>query len=302
VSEDLAARGLAPLDVRLAGRGIVTEDLLELVHSGALRYTMVDRYEAELWAEVLDGLRPVPEVTSARGGRIAWAVRPDAPLLKAMLDEFVRANKKGTLIGNVLFKRYFQGTTWVRNPRLDVADGRLEPYLAPLRQLAEEYGFDWIELAAQVYQESRFDPRARSGAGAVGLMQLLPATARDMGVEDLEDPEQNLLAGVRYMDWLRRSYFSEPGLSDAARFDFCLAAYNAGPGRVKRWRAAAPGRGLDPDRWFGSVEQLALEDVGMQPVRYVANIQKYALILRLVLDDRAPRSAELEELRGAAGR
>jgi membrane-bound lytic murein transglycosylase MltF len=110
-------------------------------------------------------------------------------------------------------------------------------------------------------------------------MQLLPSTAKDMGFEDLTDPEDNLHAGIKYMAWLRDTYFADPALSDAARIDFVLAAYNAGPGRVRRWRASAPDHGVDPNVWFGQVENLALESVGLQPVRYVGNVNKYCVLL-----------------------
>jgi len=139
-------------------------------------------------------------------------------------------------------------------------------------------------IAAQAFQESRLDPTTVSPAGAVGLMQLLPSTAADMGVTELRDPERSLYAGIKYMDWLRRTQFDEPQLSAEAQLDFCLAAYNAGATRVRRWRAAAPGRGLDPDLWFGNVELLALEDVGIEPVHYVGNINKYYILFAMSLD------------------
>jgi membrane-bound lytic murein transglycosylase MltF len=128
-------------------------------------------------------------------------------------------------------------------------------------------------------------------------MQLLPSTAKDMGFTDVSKPEDNLEAGVRYMAWLRDTYFSDPALDEAARVDFALAAYNAGPGRVRRWRREAPELGIDPGRWFGGVENLALERVGFEPVRYVANINKYYVILVRLLDERARRDEELEKLR-----
>jgi len=285
VNDDLIAAGLDPLVIVTTGRGLETEDLLELVHSGAFDYTLTDRYLAEIWSGVLDGLRLETDIVADHAGKLAWAVRPNNPLLKERLNEFTRDNKQGTMIGNVLFKRYYATTKWISNPTLSVEHSKLGPFLEPLQRHAADFGFDWLLIAAQAYQESNLDPDAVSYAGAVGLMQLLPSTAKDMGVTELHDPERNLYAGVKYMAWLRKHFFDEPQLTSEDQLDFCLAAYNAGPGRVRRWRKAAPGRGLDPDRWFGNVELLALEDVGMQPVQYVSNINKYFILFTLTLDD-----------------
>lgn len=294
----LAAAGRPPVRVETLGRGLVTEDVLELVHSGAVPYTVVDQHVAEMWAGALDGLVLLPALQVASGDRIAWAVRQENPELKRVLDAFLVAHRKGTKIGNVLFRRYLEGTRWIQDPEPDVRAGRLGRFLEPLQRLSARYGFDWRLIAAQAYQESRLDPAARSRAGAVGLMQLMPATARDMGFEDVSDPEDNLHAGIRYMAWLRDTYFSDPTLPEAVRVDFALAAYNAGPGRVRRWRAEAPEHGIDPDRWFGQVENLALQSVGPEPVRYVGNVNKYCVLLTRLLDEQERSDAARREAVG----
>ena len=112
-----------------------------------------------------------------------------------------------------------------------------------MQELCAEYKFDWLRVAAQCFQESGLDPDAVSSSGAIGLMQLLPSTGKDMGCEDLHDPEQNLRAGVKYLDWLRTNFFADPELDEVERVDFILAAYNAGPGNVRKWRKLAPERG-----------------------------------------------------------
>jgi len=297
LNQQLVSRGLAPARIETPGRGLATEDMLELVHTGAFPYTVADQHVAELWSGVLGGLRLEPQVQLATGGRLAWAVRRENPGLKSVLDAFLVSNGKGTRTGNVLFQRYFKDTQWIEAPDLDLSSGALGAILEPLKRSAAQHGFDWRLIAAQAYQESRLDPQARSRSGAIGLMQLLPSTAKDMGFTDVSKPEDNLEAGVRYMAWLRDTYFSDPALDEAARVDFALAAYNAGPGRVRRWRREAPELGIDPGRWFGGVENLALERVGFEPVRYVTNINKYYVILVRLLDERARRDEELEKLR-----
>lgn len=284
-NDELIAAGLAPVNIVPAARGLSPEDLLELVHSGAFQHTVADRYVAELWAQALDGVRVEQGFTIGAGDSIAWAVRRENPLLRDRLSREVPALREGSATGNILFRRYFEGTKWIERPPLDLGASAIAPFLADLRRHAADFGFDWRLLAAQAYQESRLDPDAVSRSGAVGLMQLLPATAKDMGVTDLRDPERNLYAGAKYMAWLREHFFGDLHADEAAQHDFCLAAYNAGPGRVRRWRRAAPARGLDPDVWFGNVELLALEDVGLEPVRYVGNINKYYVLFRLSLEE-----------------
>jgi membrane-bound lytic murein transglycosylase MltF len=302
LGRDLTDRGQEPPQVVEAGRGLATEDVLELVHAGAFEHTVVDRHVAELWAQVLDGLRLEPDVRLDEGGELAWAIRRDSPRLEQLLNDFLHPRRKGTLVGNVLFKRYFESTRWVRNPLEELDQGRLAPFLEPLQRLSAEHGFDWRWIAAQAYQESRLDPAARSPAGAVGLMQLMPSTAAELGIEDPTDPEQSLDAGIRYMARLRERYFDDPSLPEPVRHDFTLAAYNAGPARVRRWRQRAAERGLDPDRWYGNVEKLALHDVGLEPVRYVGNVNKIFLVLSRGLELREARRREREALEAGRGR
>ena len=304
-SAALVAEGLPAIEVVETGRELDQEDMLELVHSGALRYTICDDFLVEHWAELLDGLRVHRDLHLDTDARIAWAVRPDAPELKALLDEFIAGHRRGTLIGNVLFNRYYRSTRWIANPLRRMETERLTSILGPLKEHADAFGFDWELIAAQAYQESGLDPRAQSRSGALGLMQLLPSTGKDMGSKDLLDPEDNLRAGCRYMAWLRKHHVNDPDLDEEVRVDFCLAAYNAGPTRVRRWREAAVARGLDPDVWFGSVELLALEDVGLQPVQYVGNISKYRTLYTMLLDGEtrhAEARAHLERELAATGR
>jgi membrane-bound lytic murein transglycosylase MltF len=302
LNRQLVGRGLEPVRIESPGRGLATEDMLELVNSGAFPYTIADQHVAELWSGVLTRLRVQPQVQVATGGQLAWAVRRDNPELKRVLDAFLAKHEQGTSTGNVLFQRYFKDTQWIDEPDLDLHSGQLGAILDPLQRLSAQYGFDWRLIAAQAYQESHLDPAARSRSGAIGLMQLLPATAKDMGYDDVTGVEDNLAAGIKYMAWLRDTCFSDPQLPEVVRIDFALAAYNAGPGRVRRWRREAPELGVDPDRWSGGVENIAQEQVGFEPVHYVANINKDFVILTRLLDERARRDAELEQLGAGSGR
>ena len=296
LSAELTAQGLAPIEVVEADAKLQSEDVLEMVNAGALELTVVDRHIAELWSSVLKDLEIRDDLLIHRGSEIAWAVRRDSPELREALDTHARANRKGTLVGNVLFRRYHQGNQWIRNPLSERDTQRLEELSQLFQVYAERYGFDWLGIAALAYQESGFDQSRRSPKGAVGIMQILPSTAADpnVGIPDVSETESNIHAGVRYLAFLRDRYFGGDEIAATERFDFALAAYNAGPSRVAQLRRRATALGLDENRWFGNVEVAALELVGRETVRYVAGVNKYYLAYRLALDTGArSRSARI---------
>jgi membrane-bound lytic murein transglycosylase MltF len=229
------------------------------------------------------------------GGHVGWAVRRDNPELFATVARFLKTVKKGSLIGNVLFQRYYEDTRWIDNPLDEAEREKLDAYVGLFQKYGERYGFDWRAIAAQAYQESGLDHTRKSRRGAVGLMQVLPSTARDprVGIEDITDLESNVHAGVKYLAVLRDVYFDDPALSDEDRVAFAWAAYNAGPGNVRRMRARARAMGLDPNRWFHHTEYAALATVGREPVRYVANIYKYYVAYQLAAELQDRKRAQL---------
>ena len=282
VSRMLEAEGLAPIGVIEAPPAMMSENVLEMVAAGIVDLTVVDEHIARLWAGVLDELVLFDEVAVNKGGEIAWALRPDLSSdLRDLLDLFMADVRKGTLIGNILFKRYYEDVTWLANP-LDESGlealATLRPYF---EAAAAKHDFDWRLLAALAFQESRFDPKTKSRAGALGIMQLMPATAAELGFSDVRAPEANIEAGAAYLAKMRDLYAGEEGLAPEQQLNFALAAYNAGPTRVAALRELAADLGYDPDRWFFNVERAAAREVGLEPVRYVANINSYLLAYEL---------------------
>ena len=279
LNRDLQRRGRAAINVVEADSSLEAEDLLEMVHAGVLDCTVVDRPIADAWAQILRGLDPRPDLKINSGGQLALAVRPNNPQLLASVNTFIRGHRYGTVAGNVLFKRYFGNARWLTNPMTDEQRRRRDELAELFQKHGKEYGFDWLLLAAAAYQGSAFDPNARSDAGAIGLMQVLPATATELGFgANLADPDENIHAATKYLAKLRDTYFNDAALEPAARNDFTLAAYNAGPANVKNWRTAAAARGMDPNRWRDNVERVSLEMAGEETYRYVRNIDKYYLI------------------------
>jgi len=280
LSNDLKLRGRAAINILEADSSLEAEDLLEMVHAGVLDCTVVDRPIADAWAQVLPGLDPRPNLKVNSGGELAFAVRPNNPQLLASINTFIRGHRHGTTAGNALFTRYFSNARWLTNPITDEQRRRRDDLEGLFQKYGKEYGFDWLLLAAAAYQGSAFDPAARSEEGGIGVMQLLPAAALEVGFDgaNLAEPDQNIHAAAKYLAKLRDTFFSDAALEPAARNDFILAAYNAGPENVKQWRAVAGGRGMDPNRWRENVERIALEMTGEQTYRYVRNIDKYYLI------------------------
>lgn len=187
----------------------------------------------------------------------AWATREADQALLAALDEFFRKEHRSTLY-NILYRRYFQDTGRIRRQQDERVrgTGQLSPWDDLVHRHVEPFDFDWRLIVAQMYQESRFDPAAQSPMGAIGLMQIMPRTGEQMGVTDLEDPEENVRAGILYLDWVRQRFSEDLPLSE--RVWFTLAAYNAGLGHVMDARRLAAQKGWDPDRWFDHVENAML--------------------------------------------
>ena len=282
LNQQLISEGRRPVRIEAADENLETEDILELVNSGAVPRTVCDSHIAAAWAEILPGIRVFSDVTFRQGASIAWAVRKNNPALKQSLNHYLKSHRKGTRLGNIYFSRYYETTTWIKNPMEGLAGRRLSRLIPIFKKYAERYGFDWRLIAAMAYQESGFDQSKVSPQGAVGIMQIRPVTAADpvVGISDVSGADSNIHAGVKYLDFLRSHYFSDADIRPRDRVRFSLAAYNAGPRRIRRARKRARRMGLDPNRWFRNVEMAMLKIVGQETVRYVSNINKYYVIYK----------------------
>lgn len=289
LNRSLEERGLTPVRVEPADERLEDEDLLEMINAGLIPRIVMDDYKARLWAKVFPDVRIHPQIAVRSGGRIAWAVRKDSPKLKAALDAFVRTHKVGTATFNDAYNRYFRSTRWVKGATSQKELKKFTRTVAVFKKYAQQYDFDYLMLAAQGYQESGLDQNKVSSSGAIGVMQVMPATGQQMRVGDIRKLDPNIHAGTKYLRKLREVYFSDPGIDDLNRTLFCFAAYNAGPTRVQSLRREAEQRKLDPNQWFNNVERVAARRIGRETVQYVANIYKYYIAYRLV--------AQHEELR-----
>jgi membrane-bound lytic murein transglycosylase MltF len=291
LNQQFKQRGLDQLDILDAPEQLEDEDLLEMVNAGLLEWLVVDDFKAKLWAEIYDNLTIRNDLVFRSGGRVGFAMRKGSPQLAELLNEFVKTHKQGTLHGNVLINRYLKNFDWAQNALSADDYKRFETVVKIFEEYGTRYGVDFLMVAAQGYQESRLDQSARSAAGAIGIMQLLPTTAADpnVGIPDIEKVESNIHAGVKYLNFIRDRYFSDPEMNRFNQTMFAFAAYNAGPARVQKLRNKAAQQGYDPNIWFDNVEVMAAKDIGSETVQYVANILKYYIAYRLTFQGQVER-------------
>jgi membrane-bound lytic murein transglycosylase MltF len=290
---DLISRGRAPIQIDLANELLRAQDILEMVNAGLITATVVDNHKASSWSKILPGLRVRDDLVAHSGGEIAWAFRKDSPQLAAIIHDFARGHRQGTLIGNVLIERYMENLNWVRNSTSSDGVERLGQLVEYFNISAAKNEFDPLMLAAQAYQESELEHERESAAGAVGIMQIKPSTAadRNVGIQDISKPSDNIEAGARYMRFLMDRYFADPGMEEIQGWLFSLAAYNAGPARIQRLRRQATAEGYNPNLWLDNVEVIAARKIGRETVRYVRNVFKYYVAYKLAFEKQASRQS-----------
>ncbi len=293
-----ATEGKPAVIIKEAPENLEDEELIEMVSAGLIPLIVVDNHIAGFWKQIFPKITVHDGVVLRAGGDIGWAIRKGSPQLKAALDDFMRRHGKGTAEGNVILKRYLKDTGYVRNAASEAERKKFLSLVEYFQKYGDKYSVDWLLMAAQGYQESQLDQAARSPAGAIGVMQVMPATAGDLRVGDITQTEPNIHAGVKYMRWMIDKYYGDEPMTQLDKALFSFASYNAGPARVSQLRSAAAKRGLDPNVWFGNVEYLAAEKIGAETVTYVSNIYKYYIAYRLIMDARAEREKAIESMKG----
>lgn len=296
LNDELAERGLDPVQIEQADEFLRPQDILEMVNAGLVSATIIDSYKASYWSELLTDMEVRNDLVVHEGGQIAWAFRKNSPNLAAVVNQFGRGHRQGTLVGNVLINRYMENLAWIRNATSESGFARLQPLLALFEASGAESNIDPLMLAAQAYQESELDHSKKSPAGAVGIMQVKPSTAadRNVGISDISTPAANISAGARYMRFLMDRYFSDPGMDEKQSWLFALAAYNAGPARIQGLRRQAAAEGHDPNVWIENVELIAARKIGRETVRYVRNIFKYYVAYRLAIEAAELRQSAID--------
>jgi membrane-bound lytic murein transglycosylase MltF len=260
------------------------EDMMEMLNAGILEAIVVDEWKANMWAQVLPKITINKGAVVHSGGNTGWAIRKDSPKLKELLGEFFTqfVAKQGHRSDRSW--GYSKRIKQITNPTGTEEAKRFEQTLALFQKYGEKYNFDPLMLAAQGYQESQLNQNAKSHVGAIGVMQVMPKTGKELKVGDVTIIEPNIHAGTKYMDQLMTKYFPDAKFDSTNRTLFAFASYNCGPGNVAKMRKAAEKSGYDPDQWFNNVEIVTAQKIGIETTTYVRNIYKYYIAYKLMAE------------------
>jgi membrane-bound lytic murein transglycosylase MltF len=277
--------GRKPMKLVAADESFEDEDLLEMINAGLIKTIVMDNHKAQFWTKIFKNIQVHPDAFVRAGGEIAWAFRKDSPKLKTIVNEFFKKHKKGTLIGNMLLKRYLKDTKYVNNAVSKKELKKFESMVKLFKKYGNQYEFDYLMLGAQAYQESGLDQKKRSRAGAIGVMQILSSTAKDpnVNISDIHLLEKNIHAGAKYMRFISDRYFKNEPMDQLNKMLFSFAAYNAGPANVQKIRKRTAKMGLDPNVWFQNGEVAAARIIGRETVQYVGNIYKYYIAYSMAI-------------------
>ena len=297
LNEKLEAAGKPPVAIKDAPENLEDDDLLEMVNAGLIPATIVDDYIAAFWKKVFPNLTVHEQVAVRTGGTLAIAIRKNSPQLAAALNTFMGKHGLGTAFGDQVERKYLVSTTYVKGASSEAERKKFLALVELFRKYGDKYDLDFLLMAAQGYQESTLNQNAKSQVGAIGVMQVMPETGKELNVGDITQIEPNVHAGVKYMRTVIDKYYKDEPMDRLNKGLFAFASYNAGPGRIRQLRREAEKRGLDPNVWFGNVEQIASERIGRETVTYVSNIYKYFVAYRLVMEENQRRAASREALK-----
>ena len=298
LNAQLKAKGKPPVIVTAAPEVFEDDDVLEMVNAGLAPITVVDDYLAAFWSKVFTSLTVHQDLAVRTGGTLAVAFRKENPKLREVTNTWMSKHGKGDAFRNVVERRYLQNTS-VRQERR----GRRRAAEAPgshrdFQEVRRQYKLDYLLMAAQGYQESTLDQSVKSPVGAIGIMQVMPPTGKELKVGDITQVDANIHAGVKYMRFMMDRYYKDEPMDRLNKALMTFASYNAGPGRIAQLRRETAKRGLNPNVWFGNVERVASERIGRETVTYVSNIYKYYVAYKLLTEQLVQRNAAKAQIKG----
>jgi membrane-bound lytic murein transglycosylase MltF len=284
LNDRLRKEGKAPAKLAFVPEGLEDEDMMEMLNAGLVQVIVVDDWKAKMWAQILPHVRVNDQAAVGAGGVVGWAIRKESPELRAELEAFYDefARKQG--VYEERLKQAMRRVKQIRNNAAEAEIRKLRDTIALFRKYGEQYDFDPLMLAAQAYQESQLDQSTENYFGAIGVMQIMPATGANLKVGDIRALEPNIHGGAKYMDEIMTRYFADAAFTDANRSLFACASYRAGPRAIANMRTEAKQRGLDPNQWFNNVEVVTSEKIGIATTTYVRNVFKYYVAYKLAVE------------------
>jgi membrane-bound lytic murein transglycosylase MltF len=291
LNQQFAKRGKKAIVINEAPDVLEDDDILEMVNAGLVPITVVDDYLAGFWVQVFTNLKMRKDLAVRSGGSLAIAFRKENPKLRQVVNTWLRKHPKGDAFRNTIERRYLDSVKYAKNAAAASERKKFLAIVDLFKKYGAQYKLDYLLMAAQGYQESMLNQNAKSKVGAIGVMQVMPPTAKDLNVGDITKVDANIHAGVKYMRFMMDQYYKDEPMDELNKELMTFASYNAGPGRVRQLRRETAKRGLDPNKWFGNVERVASERIGRETVTYVANIYKYYITYRLLADQADRRAA-----------
>jgi membrane-bound lytic murein transglycosylase MltF len=295
LSGQLHKAGKAAVQLTPADPNLLDDDIAQMVNAGLVPTTVMYDKTADAWAKVLPQLKVHHEVVLGKAP-LCWAVQRNTPHLKAVVNDFIKTHGLGTAYGNTIARRYLQQTKtkWVKDATSREDLKRFDQMVKLFRQYGNQYSFPYLLLAAQAYQESGLNQNLKSRVGAVGVMQIKPATAahNPINIPGVQKLDRNIEAGARYMRYMVTQYYANEPMDQVTKGLFAIASYNAGPAKIEKLRREAAEHGYNPNLWFNNVEIIASKEIGRETVQYVSNIYKYYLAYSMVTE-RQSRSREI---------
>lgn len=234
------------------------ENLIFQVAEGEIDYTVCDENVAMVHQTYYPNLDVKTAVSFPQN--LAWAVNSGANDLRREINIWLTEYRKSTRYA-VMYNKYFKNRRSagiVKSEFFTLSSGKISEYDEYIKEYSQEIEWDWRLLASLIYQESRFEPTAKSWAGAFGLMQFMPTTARRFGISPNSPVEQQIRAGTEFIKWLDQR-FAEIISDPEERIKFILGAYNVGPGHIFDAITIAKKQGLDPEIWSGNVDESLLK-------------------------------------------
>ena len=266
------------IHINLLSGELATDEIIEKVVNGDIKYTIADNNIASIMATyypILDVKVPV-----SFSQRIAWATRHDSQNLLNATNNWLKQIKR-KIDFNVIYNKYFKNKKYfrrrIKSNFYSLNNQQISPYDGLIKKHSKVLNWDWRLVASQVYQESKFDPRVSSWAKASGLMQLMPNTAKELGVTNRSDPEQSIKGGTKYLKRIWKNFEHIP--DSIQRTKFAMASYNCGMGHVFDAQRLAEIEGLKKDVWDDHVETMVLKL--SKPEYYNHPIVKYGYVLGL---------------------